>query len=254
MLAGIGVFVHVKIINILDRTHHSNEIYHIYNRGVDKRDVFMTSDDYRYFIHLLYILNDSKKANNTKRNLSSNPNKNETDHTHGRGSTSTMKTSGRNCLVDILAYCLMPNHYHLLIKQNQEEGIAKFMQKIGTGYTMYFNKKYSRSGSLFQGRYKSVHIINDSQLLYIPHYIHLNPIPLIRSEQLVNKNTYLEEYRWSSYPDYINKKNFPSLIKPAFILDQFGGHEAYALDIQKFITTDDYLDKLDASLLIDSER
>jgi putative transposase len=224
------------------RIHITDETYHVYNRGVDKREVYMTPDDYSYFIHLLYILNDNKKANNTNRNL------------HGRGSTSTKEGDRRTCLVDILSFCLMPNHYHLLLKQRQEGGIAKFMQKVGTGYTMYFNEKYSRSGSLFQGRYKSVYIHDDRQLLYIPHYIHLNPVPLMPKGKNYTSAMYLEQYKWSSYQDYIGKKNFPSLIKPSFILDQFGGSEAYVVDINKFLSMDATSTITnDESLLIDSQ-
>lgn len=228
-----------------ERSHVTNEIYHVYNRGVDKRDVYSSSGDYSYFIHLLYEFNNAKKANNTKRNL-------DALNKDGRGSTSTIKNNGRECFVDILAFCLMPNHYHLLVKQRQDDGVAKFMQKIGTGYTMYFNEKYSRSGSLFQGRYKSVHVCGDSQLLYIPHYIHLNPLSLTNNEDHTSGNTFLEQYKWSSYKDYLGEKNFPSLIKKSLILDMFGGSEKYIADIKKFISNK-LTENIEDSLLIDKE-
>ncbi|MFH1575789.1 MAG: transposase [Candidatus Nealsonbacteria bacterium] len=142
------------------------------------------------------------------------------------------KHEKRICLVEILAFCLMPNHIHLLVKQSQEGGISKFMRKIGAGYGGYYNKKYKRSGHLFQGRYRIVRIKDDKQLITIFVYIHTNPVAIlvsnwkekgINGRELQKVIEFLENYRWSSYPDYLGKKNFPSLTSREFLLKEIGG-------------------------------
>lgn len=119
----------------------------------------------------------------------------------------------------------MPNHFHLLVKQRQDGGIIKFMQKLGTGYTMYFNKKNERVGGLFQGSFKAVLVNNDAHFIHLPYYIHANPLDLKNDE--VEPRHFLENYRWSSFMDYIGKNNFPSVTSREFLLDFFGGQEEY---------------------------
>ena len=120
------------------------------------------------------------------------------------------------------------------MRQKKEGGITKFMRKIGTGYTNYFNKKYKRAGALFQGKYKLVRIEKDSHFIHLPYYIHLNPLDLKflewREGEIKNyKETikFLENYRWSSFLDYIGKKNFPSIISREFLLKFFDGPANY---------------------------
>jgi putative transposase len=231
----------------------TGEIYHCYNRGVDKRTIYASAQEYSYFIHLLYVLNDDAPSFNTLRNHVY-----ETNEVHQKHSR--QKGDSRERLVDILAFVLMPNHYHLLLRQRVDDGIPKFMQKLGTGYTMYFNERHERSGALFQGRYKSVHINNDRQLLYIPHYIHLNPLGLLdRNDRgstsiIKNTGTYLGEYKWSSYLDYVGGRAFPSVTERAFILDVFGGVKKYRKDIHQFIDAPGKLSsKIDPTVTIDSK-
>ena len=221
----------------------TGEIYHIFNRGVDKRIIYTSGEEYAYFTHLLYILNSTEAAINTRRNL--------IQPSSERGSTSTGK---RECVVDILAFVLMPNHFHLLLKQRVDGGIAKFMQKLGTGYTMSFNDKHERSGSLFQGRYKSVHIETDSQLLYIPHYIHMNPLSLLPANEDIDPSDFLMKYKWSSYQDYTGGHNFPSITKRDLILDLFAGSNNYISDISQFITQNKPLPLTDTATLIDADE
>ncbi len=139
----------------------------------------------------------------------------------------------RDLLVGIWAFYFMPNHIHLLVKQVKDNGITRFMQKIGTGYAAYFNKKYNRKGHLFQGRFGAVHIKTDEQLKIVFAYIHTNGISLIepgwKEKGIENPEKvikFLENYKWSSYPDYIGGKNFPSLTKRDFLLDMMGGIES----------------------------
>lgn len=132
----------------------------------------------------------------------------------------------RKLLVDILAFCLMDNHFHLLLRQRKERGIVTFMQKLGTGYTNYFNKKYTRVGSLFQGRFKAVLLEKESHFLYLPFYIHANPLAVLAPSERANPEKalqFLASYRWSSYPDYIGKKNVPSVTSRDFLWKSLGG-------------------------------
>jgi len=140
----------------------------------------------------------------------------------------------RKLLVEILAFCLMPNHFHLMVRQKVENGITEFMRKMGTGYTNYFNKKHERVGSLFQGKYKVVHIQNERHFVHLPFYIHFNPLDLVESEwrngrikNFEKTAKFLENYRWSSYLDYIGKKNFSSVTQRNFLLENFNGPEHY---------------------------
>ncbi len=227
----------------------TGEIYHVYNRGVDKRTIFTNDNEYSYFIHLLYSLNDIGKTNK-------HLNRYFESHSHtlsnGEGSTFTIRKK-RDRLVDVLAFVLMPNHYHLLLKQRVDDGIPKFMQKIGTGYTMLFNEKNKRSGALFQGRYKSVHISSNRQLLYIPHYIHLNPLSTLKNKSNNTKQAIdkLTSYKWSSLPDYCGNKNFPSVIQQKFIISLFGDTTKYMKDIQQFINNKKTFSDVDKKELID---
>jgi putative transposase len=189
--------------------------FHVYNRGVDKRDIFMDKSDYYRFLHDLYEFNDTAPANPHHAR-------------YGGGSTSTNKK--RDMLVDIVCYCLMPNHYHLLVGTRDKKILARFMQKIGTGYTMYFNEKYERSGSLFQGRYKSIIIEGDVYIKQLSKYIHRNPL---NSERLQVKS--LEAYKYSSYLDSVGIKNMPSLLKNEILMGQFRGH----CDYKKFVNEED---------------
>ena len=136
-------------------------------------------------------------------------------------------------MVEILAFSLMPNHVHLLVKQIREGGISKFMRKIGAGYSAYYNQKHKRVGHVFQGRHKIVHITNDNQLKAVFVYIHTNPVAIIcpkwKEEGIKVKDLnkvikFLEEeYRWSSYPDCLGNKNFPSVTAREWLINEMGG-------------------------------
>lgn len=184
--------------------------YHIYNRGVEKRNIFGDEFDYFRFIHNLFEFNDVAPAGKF-----SSPRLSEVE---------PPKVKNRDMLVKIHCFCLMPNHFHLLLEQKKIGGIVQFMKKLGTGYAMYFNEKYRRVGPLFQGRFKAILIEDESYLLHLSRYIHLNPVELIAPqwkeggvEDWTKIHSYLESYRWSSYLDYIGKKNFPSVISSEFI-------------------------------------
>jgi len=136
----------------------------------------------------------------------------------------------------------MPNHFHLLIKQRGTGGIVTFMQKLGTGYTNYFNKKYDRVGSLFQGRFKAVLVEEDRHFIHLPYYLHANPLSISephwfeKSIRDVKKAArFLDSYRWSSHLDYLGKKNFPSVTQRDFLLAFFGGATQYKKDMFRWL-------------------
>ena len=133
--------------------------------------------------------------------------------------------SNRRDLVSLIAYCLNPNHYHLLIKQIADKGIEKFMHKLGLSYTQYFNAKNNRSGSLFQGPYKSAPIKTDAQLLYISAYINGNH-EIHKISNGVNKISKADEWKYSSYLDYLRKRK-GNLCNKKVILDQFENIQEY---------------------------
>ncbi|OGD67332.1 hypothetical protein A2442_01025 [Candidatus Campbellbacteria bacterium RIFOXYC2_FULL_35_25] len=178
------------------------EFYHIYNRGTDKRIIFDEKRDYLRFITLLYLCNNTEKIH-----INEYAKK-------GFNLLSLLKVQKENTLVEIGAYCLMPNHFHLLIREKVEGGISNFMQKLATAYSMYYNSKYQRTGSLFEGKFKATHVAKDNYLEYLFAYIHLNPVKLIDSKWKENgikdkKKTkkFLENYEYSSYLDFIGKNN-----------------------------------------------
>lgn len=227
----------------------SGKIYHIYNRGVDKRDVFMDDEDRFRFIHDLFEFNDENPSLNIGDVLSSKKLK------FLEVGLPEIKRRPRKVLVEILAFCMMGNHYHLIVRQKAENGITEFMRKLGTGYTNYFNQKYERTGALFQGRFKSVCIKDDSHLMYLPIYIHLNPLDFKFYEWREKKiNNYkeaiefLDSYRWSSYMDYTGQKNFPSLIKKDFILSRIGNEKKFKKEIIDWLKNFNESDILGVSL------
>jgi len=219
-----------------------NQIYHIYNRGVEKRDIFLDDKDYLRFIHDLFEFNDRDPAFNVAYYFNSKSKEVKSQYLE-------KERKPRKLLVEILLFTLMPNHFHLLLKQKQENGIVKFMQKLGTGYTNYFNKKYDRVGGLFQGRFKAVLINEEAHLIHIPFYFHTNPIDLIYGSSTSidwrGQIEFLENYRWSSFLDYIGKKNFPSVTSRKFLLEFWGGEKEYRKETEKWLRErDKNIDKI----------
>ena len=185
-----------------------NEHYHIYSRGVEKRKIFLNTKDYNRFVALLYIMNQniSFRIDNLLLNRE-------------KDLGEIFKEKRGETLVSILAYCLMPNHFHIILYEHTEGGISKFMGKLLTAYSMYFNTKYERSGPLFTHPFRSEHIKDEPQYMYIFSYLHLNPLSIIYKEWKENgiKNRqeaekFLREYKFSSYQDFLEKDRLESAI------------------------------------------
>ena len=211
----------------------NNEIYHIYNRGVEKRKIFSETSDYLRFVHDLYEFNNEEPAINLTYHIG---------YSHKEVGLPKFERERGKPLVDIMAFCLMPNHFHLMLRQKTTSGITEFMRKLGTGYTNFFNQKYDRVGPLFQGKYKLVLLKSDSHFIHLPFYIHLNPLDLKflnwRGEKFSDHRKamqFLETYQWSSFPDYIGKKNFPSVTQREFLMKFFGGPEHYKKEINLYL-------------------
>lgn len=206
-----------------------DEYYHIYNRGNSKQKIFHVGNDYERFIKMLYLANSERnfKFRDVVKNL----------YTTVRGKQ----------IVAIGAYCLMPNHFHLVVKEIEENGLTRFMQKLTTAYSMYYNTKYKRVGALFEGKFKSEHLADDRYLKYIFSYTHLNPIKLLDpewKEKRINSKSsilrFLDGYKYSSYADYkgivrienviLNRESFP---------DYFPSQEKFSREISDWIDFND---------------
>ncbi len=190
----------------------SMTFWHVLNRGVEKRDIFLDSSDRVRFVHNLYEFNDSAPAMEYVRRPDPD--------------VGPRRSHIREPIVSIHAWCLRPNHYHLLLSEREESGLTRFLMKLNVGYAKYFNERYEREGSLFQGRTKKVLVERGAQFNYLPHYIHLNALDELPGaerwrfrdggvvENVDDAYDHLGKYRWSSYLDYTGKKNFPSVLTP----------------------------------------
>lgn len=186
----------------------NNEYYHIYNRGIDKREIFLDEEDYLKFLRSLKDFNNQSYYEQRAQIVRSS----------GFKELSSFLEQSEK-IVEVVCYCLVSNHFHLILKQINNKGISNFLHKIGTSLTNFFNKKYQRSGSLFQGPYKAVHINNNDYLLWLSAYINGN----IQIHGITNA----QNYKWSSYKNYLKLENDEVLVNNEIILSQFKNIEEY---------------------------
>ncbi len=192
----------------------NGEYYHIYNRGVDKRGIFLDEKDYQKFLRSLKEFNNKsyyeerKKIIEEKKELSS-------------------FLAGLEKVAEIVVYVLIPNHFHLILKQVTENGISNLMHKIGTSFTNYFNKRHNRSGSLFQGPYKIIHVKNNDYFLWLTGYINGN----IEIHQLEKA----EFYQWSSFKSFLGQEKSEVLGNTEVILSQFRKPQDYKEFVRRVI-------------------
>jgi putative transposase len=175
------------------------EYYHIFNRGVEKRQIFKRNTDYTRLLRSLIFFN--------------------TENPIQMRDEDKVRPRPEERLVDVVSYCLNQNHFHLILRENKENGIAMFMKKIGTGYAMYFNKRYNRSGVLFQGRFKSVHINSNDLLLYMSAYVNCN--------SQIHGIEKAEKYPWCSFSEYMGKSGIGC--QKDEVLGQFKNAEDYSV-------------------------
>lgn len=216
----------------------TGEYYHVYNRGIDKRVIYKSNKDYERFMILLYFAN----SQNTFRI-------DDILNRYNRVFDDIMVLNKGDSLVSVGAWCLMPNHFHLLIRQDVDGGITKFMRKLGVGYSMFFNIKYERKGALFGGLFKSKLVGNDDNYMrQLFAYIHINPLEIkfpkwkeqISASSLDMKK-FLESYKYSSYPDYLdtdraekgilNLVNFPDYFQSTKSFKEFVENYFYDTEI-----------------------
>lgn len=222
----------------MERKTFADGVYHVMNRGVDKRKIFLDDKDRFRFIHDLFEFNDTQPAPNLTYRFHKNAPAKSMDivnpYIEGK--------HRRELLVEILAFVIMPNHYHLLLRPRSDDVVSQFMKKLNIGYAKYFNEKYNRTGALFEGRYKFIPVVDQPHFLYLPYYIHLNPLDLVAPEWREKRLTdvqkairFLESYRWSSHFDYAGKKNFPSITQRAFLEPFIGNGVQYQNGIKEWL-------------------
>lgn len=190
----------------------NNHFYHVFNRGVAHMPIFNDKWDYKRFVKtfLYYQLQGPKPK-------------------FSQFSPENIRLDTNQKIVEIISYCLMPNHFHFLLQQKSDGGITEFLSKISNSYTKYFNTKNERVGPILQGEFKSVLVETNEQLLHLSRYIHLNPLV----SYLTNN---LESYTWSSYLEYIGQ-NKTSICAKEIILDQFKSaqdHKQFVLDQEEY--------------------
>ncbi|MBI3261279.1 transposase [Candidatus Berkelbacteria bacterium] len=196
----------------------TNEIYHVFNRGVEKRTIFENRQEYLRFLLLLQFYQRIHRHQFSRL-------------THRARLDVIHKQEGIP-RVEIICYCLMPNHFHLLIKQLTDNGVSHFLKTVSDGYAKYFNKVHQRVGPLFQGKFKAVRIEDGSQLLHVSRYIHLNPF--------VSSLTKTPgEYPWSSYREYVG--DMVGFCSKGIVLDQFKSISKYRQFVENHA---DYAKKL----------
>lgn len=189
-----------------------DNFYHVYNRGVNKRRIFMDDQDYRVFLNLL------------KRYLSETPIKDPKgriyESLHGK--------------VELVSFCLMPNHFHMLLYLHDPKAITRLLRSVISSYTVYFNKRHGRVGHLFQDRFKAIEIDNENYLSHISRYIHLNPVSY-------------KTWEYTSLPYYLGEK-FANWVQPERILELFNSVDEYAEFIDDYVEYKEMLDDIKQEL------
>lgn len=184
----------------------TNEYYHVYNRGVERRPTYLRSSDYQEALSGMSYYRFKQPPQRLSYLKRLNP--------EIRADILSTLRQEEEILVRIIAFCYMPNHFHLLLQQVAEDGISTFLRRWTNSYTRSFNTKYQRVGPLFQGNFQAVRVESTEQLVHLSRYIHINPVvsAVIRESQL-------ETYRWSSLPEYLSSKI--DISEPQLILEQF---------------------------------
>ena len=226
-----------------------DEYYHAYSRGTEKRKTFLNENDYFRFILLLYLCN-SKENIQLSRIFESIKTKNknsgkEAPYLSKKDLYELFDMSIKNKLVSIVSYCLMPNHFHLILREVKEGGISMFMKKLLTAYSMYFNIKYERSGALFTRPFRLKNINKDNYFRCLFSYVHLNPIKIIDSKwkkqgirDVKKAKIFLNNYKYSSYLDFIGKdRPEKKILSFKDVPDYFSGTKDFQDFVESWLET-----------------
>ena len=208
----------------------NDQIYHVFNRGVDRRSVFLTNWEYSRVIETIkyYRFSDLPFRLSKLLNLPQAQ----------RIKVLSDIQSDNEKLVEIISFCIMPNHFHLMLKQLKEGGISKFISNLTNSYTKYFNTKHERVGPLFEGIFKAVIVETDEQLIHLSRYIHLNPV-----SSFIIQEKDLENYPWSSLPEYLGKSE-ENFCKKETVMDLFKNIKDYKKFIMDQISYAKELEKI----------
>lgn len=209
------------------------EYYHILARGVNKQQIFFDQRDYvRFLLYILFF-----QSSRTVYNIGDRV----TDFLKNSNFGLTPQVIAEilsKRYVALIAFSLMPNHFHLILKEVKKGGISRMMQRSLDGFTRYTHTKYKKSGHVFEGPFRAVHIKDNTQVLYLSTYIHKNP------KELNAWRSKWERYPWSSYQDFIGKNRWGKFLKPSLILSQFSSPNEYARFVKQSIAKE-ALDKID---------
>lgn len=211
-----GILVLNKYMPARNEPLVNGEYYHILNRGVAKMPIFVTNRDYQRFIGTFRYYVDGS-----------------VDVGYSKSTREEKDSKPKEQIVEVVSYCLMPNHFHFLLKQNLDDGIRNFIRKTTNSYAKYFNIKRKRKGPIFEGKFKAIRIESNEQLLHLTRYIHLNPLIGYITQDL-------NSYNWSSYPEYLGNSEL-QICSKEIILEQFKTSKDY----ERFVLDDvDYARKL----------
>lgn len=192
----------------------TNQFYHVLNRGISFQPTFTTKRDFQRAIEVMRYYQNKKLPLRYSQFLALSNEK--------RNQILENLAKEKQFLVDIITFCLMPNHFHFILKQVKEEGISKFMSNFTNSYTRYLNVKNKRNGPLFQGKFKAIRVETNEQLLHLSRYIHLNPY----SSYVIKTPKDLEKYPYSSFLEYLGKSQI-SFCSKETVLDQFKNTKSY---------------------------
>lgn len=190
----------------------TGQVYHVYNRGINRQPVFINKREYDRALDAIKFYRFIKPQTSLSKFL-------KLEGSKQNDFLDSLKQSKE--LVRILGFCIMPNHFHFLLKQLEDKGISKFLSNFQNSYTKYFNMRHKRDGSLFLDQFKAVRIQTDEQLVHVSRYIHLNPY----TGYLIKSLKDLSKYCWSSYPEYLNSND--QFIDIYSILDFFRNSQKY---------------------------
>ena len=206
------------------------EYYHVFNRGNSKQKLFLDKRDYVRFLFLLLYQQSHVPVYNISQAI---------DYFLKNNSYNVRQKQRiiDERIVELVNFCIMPNHFHILVKECEENGITNYVHRFETGFSKYYNIRYRKSGHVFQGTFKAVHVESNEQLLHLSAYIHKNPEELMRGQRG-------DKYSWSTYRDYAIENRWGDLLVLGAILDQFKNKKEYRTFVQETHINEKYVENI----------